>query len=121
MAGQFPMHSAANNVLSNLGRLVRRRVFVSYHHDGDQHYYEEFARIFAGSLEIFHDASLERAYDSGDHEYIRWSIRQNNITGSSCTIVLCGARTHERKYVDWEIKATLDKFRGLIGVWFLAN
>ena len=32
-------------------------------------------------------------------------------SGSSCTIVLCGARTHERKYVDWEINATLDNYR----------
>ena len=48
---------------------------------------------------------------------MRWQIRQNDITGSSCTIVLCGAATHQRKYVDWEIKATLDKQHGLIGVW----
>jgi len=43
-------------------------------------------------------------------------IRENFITGTSCTIVLCGAQTHLRKYVHWEIKATLDKEHGLIGV-----
>ncbi|HWR15634.1 MAG TPA: TIR domain-containing protein [Terriglobales bacterium] len=44
------------------------------------------------------------------------SIRDNNISGTSCTIVLCGAHTHGRKYVDWELKGTLDKEHGLIGV-----
>jgi len=30
--------------------------------------------------------------------------------------VLCGAETYKRKYADWEIKATLDKQHGLIGI-----
>jgi hypothetical protein len=44
------------------------------------------------------------------------SIRDSNISGTSCTIVLCGTVTHGRKYVDWEIKGTLDKEHGLVGV-----
>lgn len=48
--------------------------------------------------------------------YVMQRIRDNHITGTSCTIVLIGARTHERKYVDWEIKATLDRQHGLLGV-----
>jgi len=43
-------------------------------------------------------------------------IRENYITGTSCTIVFCGPQTRWRKYVDWEIKATLDKQHGLIGI-----
>jgi len=43
-------------------------------------------------------------------------IRENYISGSSCTIVLVGKDTWGRKYVDWEIKATLEKEHGLIGV-----
>jgi hypothetical protein len=36
--------------------------------------------------------------------------REDNApTGTSCTIVLCGAETPKRKFVDWEIKAILDK------------
>ena len=42
-------------------------------------------------------------------------IREEFITGTSCTIVLCGAETAQRKFVDWEIKATLDKEHALIG------
>jgi len=53
---------------------------------------------------------------SDDCEYVMRCIRENYITGTSCTLVFCGAQTRWRKYVDWEIKATLDKQHGLIGV-----
>ena len=46
-------------------------------------------------------------------------IRDNHISGTSCTVVLIGAQTHQRKYVDWEIKATLDKQHGLLGIVLL--
>ena len=62
------------------------------------------------------DNSLDRLIDSDDPDYVMRRIRENNITGSSCTVVLCGAQTPQRKYVDWEIKATLDKCHGLIGI-----
>lgn len=100
-----------------LGIPVKRKVFVSYHHAGDQGYYDAFSRLFSDTFDVFYDKSLDRAYGSDNSDYVRWQIRQNDITGSSCTIVLCGAGTHQRKYVDWEIKATLDKRHGLIGVW----
>ncbi len=36
-------------------------------------------------------------------------------------MVLCGAQTPQRKFVDWEIKATLDKEHGLIAVQLPTN
>ena len=92
-------------------------MFVSYHHGGDQFYYNAFSKFFSDICDVFEDQSLDRAYQSDNTDYVRWQIRQNDISGSSCTIVLCGAETHQRKYVDWEIKATLDKQHGLIGIW----
>jgi len=62
------------------------------------------------------DSSLDRVIDSDDPEYVMRRIRETYITGTSCTVVLCGAQTSLRKYVDWEIKATLDKCHGLIGI-----
>jgi len=32
-------------------------------------------------------------------------------------VVLCGIDTWRRKYVDWEIQASLDQQMGLVGVW----
>ena len=93
-----------------------RRIFVSYHHDNDQHYYSLFSAIVSGIYDCVTDRSVDRAVDSDDCDYVMRRIRENHITGTSTTIVLCGFETHLRKYVDWEIKATLDKKHGLVGV-----
>lgn len=106
----------ANGLLGSLLIQTKRKIFVSYHHGGDQWYYNEFSRIFSETYDVVQDSSLDRSIDSDDPDYVMRRIRENNITGTSCTIVLCGAQTPQRKYVDWEIKATLDKCHGLIGV-----
>lgn len=95
---------------------TKHKVFVSYHHGGDQGYYDQFARIFASTYDVITDTSLRDPINSDNADYVMQRIRQDYITGSSCTIVLCGRETPWRKYVDWEIRATLDKEHGLIGV-----
>jgi hypothetical protein len=95
---------------------VKRKIFVSYHHRGDQGHYDIFSRTFHDTYDVITDNPLERKIDSDDVDYVKRRISENNITGSSCTIVLVGANTWGRKHVDWEIKATLDKQHGLIGV-----
>lgn len=102
-----------SSLLDALLRGTQRRIFVSYHHDSDQSYYDAFSLVFT---EAVRDNSLDRAVDSDDAEYVMRRIRENHISGSSCTIVLCGPQTRSRKYVDWEIKATLDKAHGLVGI-----
>jgi len=104
-----------NGILAGLG-VIKRKVFVSYHHNNDRPYYDAFINAFSNSYDVIQDNSVERALDSTDTEYVIRKIRENFITGSSCTIVLCGPQTPWRKFVDWEIKATLDKQHGLIGV-----
>lgn len=111
MSYQYP------GLLSSGLRPPKRKIFISYHHGGDQAYYDACTKTFSDTYDIFYDKSLTRAYNSDDDDYVRWAIGQNDITGSSCTIVLCGENTHTRKYVDWEIKYTLDKKHGLIGLW----
>lgn len=96
--------------------LARRSVFVSYHHRRDQSYYDLFCGLFSDTFGIVRDHSLDRVIGSDSSEYIMRCIRGEYIKGTSCTLVLCGAETCERKYVDWEIKASLDKENGLIGV-----
>lgn len=110
----------ANGLLSGLGA-IKRKVFVSYHHGNDKAYYDIFINAFSNNYDVIYDNSVERAVDSSNTDYIIRKIRENFITGSSCTIVLCGAQTPWRKFVDWEIKATLDKQHGLIGVNLPSN
>ena len=95
---------------------AKRKVFVSYHHGGDQAYYDAFSRAFHDTYEVVTDNSLERGIDSEDVDYVMRRIREDYISGTSCTMVFVGAATWGRKYVDWELKATLDKQHGLIGV-----
>jgi hypothetical protein len=102
--------------LSGIQISTKRKVFTSYHHGGDQAYYDAFSRTFGTSYDVITDNSLDRAVDSDDVDYVMRRIRENYITGSSCTIVLVGAQSWGRKYVDWEIDATLEKQHGLIGV-----
>lgn len=94
--------------------MPKRKVFVSYHHGSDQQYYDYLTKTFADQYDVFSDNSLERAFQSDDTDYVRWAIKQNHIKGSSCTVVLVGPNTWGRKYVDWEIKATLEEKHGLI-------
>jgi hypothetical protein len=111
-------YTASQRVLGLLGSsvLTRRKIFVSYHHGGDQAYYDIFSQHFHDHYEAVFDNSLERQIDSDDVRYVMQRIRDTFITGTSCTVVLIGAQTHERKYVDWEIKATLLKQHGLVGI-----
>jgi hypothetical protein len=94
----------------------KRKIFVSYHHGGDGQYYKAFSSQFCDAYDVVHDSSVDRIIDSDDVDYILRTIRDDYITGTSCTIVLCGAQTPWRKFVDWEIEATLDAQHGLIGV-----
>jgi hypothetical protein len=96
---------------------VRHRIFVSYHHSRDQGYYDAFSRAFHDTHEAIYDNSLERRIGSADVDYVIRRSRENYVTGTSCTIALIGAETWGHKYADWEIKATLDRFHGLIGVY----
>ena len=103
-------------ILPGLGNSIKRKIFVSYHHDLDQFYYNDFSNTFATNYESISDNSLEREVDSDDPEYVMRRIRETYISGTYCTVVLCGSETFLRKYVDWEIKATLDKEHSLIGI-----
>jgi hypothetical protein len=107
-----------NSLLSGLTplALVKHKIFISYHHANDQTYYTAFSNSFHDTYDVIYDNSLERQVDSDNPLYVMQRIRDTCITGSSCTIVLVGSQTSRRKYVDWEIKGTLDAEHGLIGV-----
>lgn len=97
-------------------QIPKRKVFVSYHHGNDQAYYNAFSQHFSANYNVITDRSLDRNIDSVNTDYVMRKIREDYLTGTSATIVLCGAETPNRKYVDWEIKATLDKKHALIGI-----
>lgn len=95
---------------------TKRKVFVSYHHAGDQSYCDWFRTNLGEELDLFTDRSLDEPVRSNDAEYINRRIREDYILGSSATIVLCGSETYKRKYVDWEIHSTLHYKHALLGI-----
>ena len=100
---------------------VKPRVFVSYHHDNDQWYYDRFNTLFSGVYDILTDRSVDRKILSDDPQYQRDVIRGKYITGTSITIVLSGVESWKRKFIDWEICATLNKEHAVLGIVLPSN
>ena len=95
---------------------VKRKVFISYHHERDQFWFDYFTRTFSDEYEVFQDQSLDDEVDSEDLEYVNRVIREDYINGSSLTIVLCGSETWKRRFIDWEIGSTLKYEHALLGI-----
>lgn len=99
-----------------LGIPEKRKVFVSYHHHGDQAYKNALMGRYCDDYEVLEDNSLDRMLDTDDLRYVEREIREDYIKGASVTVVLCGAETWKRRFVDWEIYATLLKKSALVGI-----
>lgn len=100
---------------------LRPHAFVSYYHKEDQVYYNAFSRLFDGVYNLIVDDSLDEEVDTDDMDYVRRSIRENNIAGTSITLVLFGANTHKRRWIDWEIQMTLNKEHALLAIILPTN
>lgn len=97
------------------------KVFISYHHDNDQ-IYADYLRSKYGEDNVFMDRSLDEAYEGMTDEEILAAIRQKHLRDSAVTIVLIGSETANRKWVDWEINASLRPYgartrNGLLGIY----
>lgn len=90
---------------------VRHRVFISFHHD-DQDEVDDFVETFDHERKIFIARALgigisQDIIDSTDTDYVMQRIRTLYLKDSTVTIVLIGKCTWARRYVDWEIQASL--------------
>lgn len=106
---------------------MARNIFLSFHQADElaasiwmKRFGQYFNEIRSLGLSEFGDEFAEHI-KSGDSDYVMRKIREDKIAGTSCTIVLLGQCTWARRYVDWEIAATLRNFTdsqrgGLIGV-----
>ena len=94
-----------------LSSVVRRKVFISYHHaDADE------IRRFVAAFDHGTDSFIARGIgagmtgdivDSADTDYVMRRIRQEYLGDSSITLVMIGSCTWSRRYVDWELQASL--------------
>ena len=91
-----------------------RKVFVSYYH-GDQQEVNKFVNDFSNVC-IFKTVGVKEGdftFDSNNPQYIMRKIREDKLEDSTVTIVLVGSCTHSRRYVDWEVKASLQSGQSL--------
>lgn len=116
--------SYSNRLLAELLYPPKRRCFISYHHR-DELEVRKFIRDFAGSWGTFTARALGIEIDddivqSNDTDYVMRCIRERYMAYTSVTIVMVGACTLSRKYVDWEIAASLRNAggpaNGLLGI-----
>jgi len=104
---------------------VRHRAFISFHHD-DQDEVDDFIETFDHERKVFIARALgagmsQDIIDSTDTDYVMRKIRELYLKDSTVTIVLIGQCTWARRYVDWEIQASLRHGQtvtpnGLLGV-----
>ncbi|HMU46121.1 MAG TPA: TIR domain-containing protein [Chitinophagaceae bacterium] len=81
-----------------------RNCFVSYHHDWDQKYIHKLRNKISGMSVA--DYSLKDDIGHFTEETIYKKVREK-MRSCSVTIVLIGERTGHRKWIDWEIWASL--------------
>ena len=91
--------------------MTRHNVFISYHHENDEGYKNQFVDMY-GHLFIDHSVYPGEYDDDLSDEYIKRLIREEKITDSTVIVVLVGEDTYNRKHVDWEIYAGLTDLAG---------
>ncbi len=102
---------------------MKHKVFVSYHHKNDQLQADYLRDVYGKDNAIFSDKSLEEALPSSwSNEEILSEIRTKHLADSTMTIVLIGSESAGRKWIDWEINASLRPYgsrtrNGLLGIY----
>ena len=119
------MSSQYNTLADLFIRPPKRRCFISYHH-ADEAEVRNFITTFSTVGEIFTSRALGMEMepdiiDSWDTDYVLRQIRERYLANTSVTIVMIGRCTWARRYVDWEIAASLRSMpsgpaNGLLGI-----
>jgi len=112
-------------ILSGSPNVVKRRCFISYHHE-DQVEVNTFVKTFDHAWDVLDARGLgqemtDDIINSTNTDYVMARIRQLFLKGSSVTLVMMGRCTWARRYVDWEIQSSLRQDRdnvpnGLLGI-----
>ena len=98
---------------------MARKVFFSFHYERDiwrTNVVRNSGIVEGTSAAGFHDASLwEEAKKKGDADVKK--LIDKGLVGTSVTVVLIGAETSKRKFVDYEIEQSIARGNGLLGIY----
>ena len=94
---------------------MARKVFYSFHFDGDHWRASTVRQIGAieGNAELS-DNDWEAVKKKGNAAIEKWITDQ--MSGRSCVIVLVGAGTAGRQWINYEIKKAWELKKGLVGI-----
>ena len=91
----------------------KRNIFISYYH-ADQLAVNEFIQRFSLNENIFTANMLaaDQSFggdliNSNNPSYVMQKIRERYFGHSTVTIILLGTCSHSRRYIDWEVKSSL--------------
>ncbi len=96
---------------------MARRVFFSFHWDRDNWRIGVVRNSWVtkkGTDTIVDAADWETVKKSGRREIQNWI--DNQLNGTGVTVVLIGAETSTRKWVQYEIAQSVAKKKGLLGI-----
>lgn len=98
---------------------MARRVFFSFHYKNDvwranqvRNSWVTQGKEAAGFID---SADFEKLEKEGEDAVKRWI--NNQLNGTSVTVVLIGSETSSRKYVRYELQKSYEKGNGIIGVF----
>lgn len=94
-----------------------RRVFFSFHYE-DSWRVNQVRNMWVGygseAVRIYDAAAFEQVKRRGDAAIKNWIDQQMN--GTSVTVVLIGSQTYARPYVNYEISRSIKRGNGLLGI-----
>lgn len=119
---QRQIQAFADRVAATRYDSTRHKCFISYHaDDADEvtQFIADFGTEFIAKTVGVTDE--DDFIDSHDSDYVMDQIRTKYLGDSSVTIVLMGACTWARRYVDWEVYSSLrdskySKVNGLLAI-----
>jgi hypothetical protein len=96
-----------------------RKVFFSFHYERDiwrTNVVRNSGVVEGSAAAGFYDASLwEETKKKGDAEVKK--LIDKGLVGTSVTVVLIGAETAQRKFVNYEIEQSISRGNGLLGIY----
>jgi hypothetical protein len=95
---------------------MARNVFYSFHYDDDSHRVQLVANMGAVSGQpILKTHEWEEVKKGGKSAIEKWI--DDKMSGKSCVVVLIGAKTAERDWVQHELKKGWADGKGLLGIY----
>lgn len=95
--------------------MTKRNIFYSFHFDNDVMRVQQVRNM--GVVEGNNPVSpntWEELKKKGKAAVEKWI--DENMSGKSCVVVLIGKETHERPWVEYEIKKAWEDGKGLLGI-----